>query len=201
MSDIQFVYFDLGGVLFNWKNAFRKLAVHIDRSYDDLLRIVKKYDDDMCRGKIQPNQLLEYIRQELDVDIVLEDFFPWMSENFTPILPMQHLLRQVAKKYHVGILTNIHNGSYEILVKKGFIPDIPYKTVIQSCELCLIKPEEKMFLHAQKKAGFPPSKILFIDDMQENLNTAKELGWNIALFEENHTQQSIRRIKKILGMN
>jgi FMN phosphatase YigB (HAD superfamily) len=174
MSEIQFVYFDLGGVLFNWKNAYRKLAVYVNRPYDDVFTILKKYDDDLCRGKIPPDQLINYYQNELHIDIALNDFNTLISKNYTPILPMHKLLREVTKKYHVGILTNLYSGVWEYCVHNGYVPDIPYKTIIQSCELSLVKPEEKFFLHAQKIAGVPPSKILFIDDMKKNLDKAKE---------------------------
>ncbi len=202
MTDIQFVYFDLGGVLFNWENGLKNLAHHVRKPYAQVLAIFKKYDDDVCRGKITPNHFWNYFRDELPVDIEMEDFLGWWADNFTPIPAMHALVKQVSSKYKVGILTNIWGGgAFEIYVKRGHVPNIPYETVVQSCELSLIKPEAKFFRHAQKKAGVPASKILFIDDYQKNLNKAKALGWQTVLFEENHLQESIKRIKKRLKID
>ncbi len=198
MTDIQFVYFDLGGVLFNWKNALVNLAAHMNKPYEEVYAVFKKYDDDVCRGKITPSHLWDYFRDELSVDVKMDDFLTWWANNFTPIPSMHALVKEVSRTYKVGILTNIYSGAFEIFLQKGHVPNIPYETVIQSCELSLIKPEAKFFRHAQKKAGVGASHILFIDDYQENLDKAKELGWQVMLFEEKHTQESIDRIRKVL---
>ena len=47
-----------------------------------------------------------------------------------------------------------------------------------SCELKCSKPNEKVYKIVEKDCNISPNNILFIDDVQKNLEPAKERGWN-----------------------
>ena len=198
MPKVKFVYFDIGGVLFNWISALDNLAKHLNRPYNEVFAIFQKYDDDVSRGKISPDHLWEYYKKELNSDVEMGDFLDWWSDNFTPIPIMHEFVKKVSRKYKVGILTNIYNGAFIKYLAKGYVPDISYSTIIQSCELNLVKPEKDFFLHAQEKAGVGPGEILFIDDSKDNVENAKRLGWQAIWFDENNPQQTIKQARDLL---
>lgn len=198
MNHIRFVYFDIGGVMFSWKIAVKKFSVFLNKPYSEVFAVVQKYDDDICRGKISPNHLLQYFIKELDLDIQIDDFLNMWTDNFEPILVMHEFVKEVSRKYKIGIITNIYQGAFVQILTKGHIPNIPYKTIIQSCELNLIKPEKAFFIHAQEKASVNPGEILYIDDSKRNLEEASKLGWNTVLFDEKNPGRGIKQARKML---
>ena len=52
-----------------------------------------------------------------------------------------------------------------------------------SCELKMLKPEPLIYRHALEKMGYPADQILFIDDLEENVNASRELDINGYLYE------------------
>ena len=52
-----------------------------------------------------------------------------------------------------------------------------YDYVFLSFELGLKKPERPIYEEVQKRVPFKPQDILFIDDRENNIETAKEMGW------------------------
>jgi len=82
MSKIKFVYFDIGGVLFNWKVALESLAKYLQRPYEQVEAVLKKYDNDVCLGKITPNQFWQYYKSELNADVEINDFADWWTDKF-----------------------------------------------------------------------------------------------------------------------
>jgi FMN phosphatase YigB (HAD superfamily) len=201
MSKIKFVYFDIGDVVFNWKQVLTKLALMSKKSYEEVYAVYKEYDDDVCRGKIMPQELWEHFQKELQLSNKMDNFLKWWSSNFSPIPAMHEIVVETSEKYKVGILTNIYTGIWKYYVKDGLIPEISYAAIVQSCDIGFVKPEIEIFKYAQSKAGVFPQEILFIDNALKNVDRAKELGWQAILYDVNNPQKSVAEIKQILGLN
>ncbi len=45
-----------------------------------------------------------------------------------------------------------------------------------------IKPEEKIYRAVEKASGFPPEEHFYVDDIEEYVNAAKNLGWDAVQF-------------------
>jgi HAD superfamily hydrolase (TIGR01509 family) len=201
MSEIKFIYFDIGDVLFEWKDGLKALFEMSNKPYKEVHDVFEKYDDDACRGKITPQELWHHLKKELNIDTEIDDFADWWSDRFKPILEMHNLVREAVKKYRIGILTNIYHETIIHAFKKGHIPEVNYETIIQSCDLNLIKPEEAFFVHAQKIAGVLVSEILFIDNKSENIDIANRLGWQVVWYDVNNSQKSVAEIKRVLKLS
>lgn len=199
-NNIKFVYFDLGGVLFRWKESLDAISKLCNVSLESTIGVFDKYDNDACRGRISPKQFWEIYKKELNVDIKIENFIDWWTNYFSPIPESHKLVMQLAKKYDVGLLTNIYKGAYEENVKKGHIPHLDYAAVIESCDLDMVKPEREFFLHAQKKTGVKADEIFFIDDKKENIEATKKLGWQGMVFEEDDPKGSVEKIEQKLSL-
>lgn len=65
-----------------------------------------------------------------------------------------------------------------------------------SCELKCSKPNEKVYKIVEKDCSISPNNILFIDDVQKNLEPAKERGWktcNAYGYELNKIRNSVEK--------
>jgi HAD superfamily hydrolase (TIGR01509 family) len=58
------------------------------------------------------------------------------------------------------------------------------------------KPDQAVYAHVEMKTGFSPSRIIFFDDAEENLVTARTQGWTAHLVER--SENPIPAIRKIL---
>ena len=201
MSQIKFVYFDIGDVLFEWKDGLKGLSEISNKSYQETHDAFEKYDADACRGTITPQELWKHLKTELDIKIEIDDFADWWSDYFKPILEMHDLVKKAAKKYRIGILTNIYHETMVHAFKKGNLPEVNYEAIIQSCDLNLVKPEEAFFKYAQDVANVLASEILFIDNKLENIDKARSLGWQVTWYDVNNPQKSAAGIKRVLNLN
>ena len=55
-----------------------------------------------------------------------------------------------------------------------------------SFECGAMKPDEKIYQVATERAGVPPERIFFTDDLPENVEGAKKYGWDAVLFTGAH---------------
>jgi len=196
--DVKFVYFDLGGVFFNWKPALKDLSEHLHRPYEEVEAVFKKYDDDTCRGKISPSGLFKLFGEELNVSVDIQDPEEWWSDRFIPIKPTYDLAAELIKKYKVGLCTNVYAGVLNKIFQKGYVPELSYSTIIESCKIGVVKPEDEFFRIAQEKTGVSSHEILLIDDSAVNVKKASEIGWNTIRFETLNPEDSVSVIKDAL---
>ncbi len=197
---IKFIYFDVGGVIFRWREIFDDMAIIYNRNVDEMLRVFAKYDTDACRGLLHSNQLWDKMCRDLGIKEDKNfDFFQFAMDRFIPIKETHLLIEEISKKYPVGLLTNIHPGVFDHALKRKHIPKVDYKVIIQSCLVGMVKPEKEIFHHAKQRTKAEHEEILYIDDFDININSAKELGWQTILFETNYPKRSILNIRGKLG--
>lgn len=200
-KQIKFVYFDVGGVIFRWREIFDDMAIMHNRNVNDLLSVFAKYDTDACRGLIHSNQLWKNMCRDLGIKEDKNfDFFQFAMDRFIPIQETHQFIEEISKKYPVGLLTNIHPGVFDQAKKRKHIPKVDYKVIIQSCLVGMVKPEKVIFHHAKQRAKAEHEEILYIDDFEVNINSAKELGWQTVLFETNYPKRSIENIRRKLDL-
>lgn len=195
---IKFIYFDLGGVIFNWRKSLVKLAEKHNISIAEIYKVFYETDVAACKGYLNKEQLDKYFQRKLklrDKTLKVTDF---CADNFEPIIEIHNFIRQIAKSNRLGLLSNIRSGLYPLLLEKKKVPHINFQAVIQSCDLGLMKPELAIYKHAHQKSQVRHEEILFIDDLVENLVPARKLGWQTVLFNEEKPDLSIIQIKKLL---
>ncbi|MBN1263465.1 MAG: HAD-IA family hydrolase [Candidatus Pacebacteria bacterium] len=196
---IKFIYFDLGGVLFRFRGGLERLAKENSRQYEDFEKVFRMYDDKVCRGEMMPQDLWLKYKDELGLETKIDDFAEYWTDNFYPIVESHSLVNQLTRGYQIGLLTNIYSGVFSKIIHKGHIPNIDYSAVIQSCNVGYVKPEKEIYQLAQDKSEVLPNEILFVDDKQNFLSMADEMGWATILFDENNPKESVKQINSILN--
>ena len=85
--------------------------------------------------------------------------------------------------YRIYILSTTCEIFYRI-EKAGLLPIYPLLSgYILSSEVGVVKPEPEIYQKLLKKYGIEPTESVFIDDIQANLDTAAELGFETILAE------------------
>ena len=84
--------------------------------------------------------------------------------------------------YNIYLLTNYPEWLFETHWKKGFtfVPYVDGKVV--SGKVKLIKPDHAIYETIIKKYSLNPAESVFIDDVKENVQAAKETGLNAIQF-------------------
>lgn len=103
-----------------------------------------------------------------------------ISDMFTPISEMAGVVADTKKTIgRIGILSNTCEAHWDWIRRmRSRILDQPIDEIVLSCRVESMKPDEKIYRVAQAQAGCQPSEILFVDDKEENVVAAQNLGWN-----------------------
>jgi putative hydrolase of the HAD superfamily len=113
-------------------------------------------------------------------DLIAADILMWSGIN----APMLEWARSVGRAgFKTGILSNI---GFELAsaMEKNFPWVEEFKYTIWSCRLAMAKPDPKIFHCAQQKLDVAPQEILFIDDREENIQAAREVGFIGIVFKD-----------------
>jgi HAD superfamily hydrolase (TIGR01509 family) len=196
-TGVSFVYFDVNGCLvYFYQRAFDKLALISGAHLEAVESAFWHYNDQACKGEISLDDFNAKLAERLGMDrLRWQDYY---LENVEPIREMQELLKETAKQYKVGLLTNIMPGLIGSMRRNEQLPNIEYDAIIDSSEVGAIKPEAKIYKEAAKRAGLEPESILLIDDDRINLMAAERLGWHVLWFDDSHPQDSVERARQAL---
>jgi putative hydrolase of the HAD superfamily len=201
-NKIQYIYFDLGGVVLDFKGGFARLAPVVDRPQEAIENAYFAHAEPAARGTISAPEFWARIRQDLKLnhDNGEFDYEGHRTDSFAPISETHQLMRELSANYRIGILSNTESGVYEHALRKGHIPDIAYANVIKSCEVGMVKPEKEIYQLAQDHAGVSGLAILFVDDRAENIEAAESFGWHGVLFDSTRPADAVAQIREKLSV-
>lgn len=188
-------------MLFNWKGLFKNIADKHNKRIKDVEKSFFKHDLLSCKGVIQTTELWRRMINDLDIKSSIEDFHKLSITSFYPIRETHDYIKFMQTHLSIGLLTNIHHGFLAECLSSGYIPDIEYSAVIESCKIKMVKPDPEIYKYAQKKAKVKNENIFFIDDQEENIKGAKKAGWQAVLFDTFNPVSSIKNIKKYMSDN
>ncbi len=110
------------------------------------------------------------------------------SYNISGILKFNEenitLVKNLAKKYKLGVVSNAGDEYHKILEEKNVSKF--FKVLIFSKNVGFSKPNPEIFNAAIFKMGLKPEEILFIDDSLENVEAGKVLGLKSVLYQSSN---------------
>ena len=192
----RFVYFDLGNVLacFSLERLLRQVANVVDCSADEIKLAYFETDGLQFRferGDIGEDEYYEQICKRLGRQPERELLFHAINNIFwfnEPVLP--YLSALAAMDFPRGILSNTGpqhwtfcTQSFPMILKK-----IPANHVL-SYQVLALKPHREIFEAAIRTArnvvpDIAPGEILFIDDLQKNVQGAADCGIDAVLYHD-----------------
>ena len=195
---IKNLIFDLGGVLLDIEfkrtfDSFNKLGIHDAynlNDYPDVLNLFMALE----RGEHSPENFRKRFRVLTGFDGCnndLDEAFNALLVGFVP--ERVERVRELALKYKTFILSNtnaIHCDHYnQQLYDTVGIKNLDHlvEKAYYSHDLGSRKPEKNIYLRMLSDSGIKANESLFIDDRQENLDAARELGLKVMLVDDNHT--------------
>jgi glucose-1-phosphatase len=196
-NGVQFVYFDINGVMVRFfQRAFTAISADTGVSPDSVEAIFWHYNDAVCRGDMSLEEFNAALANRLGApDIKWEDYY---LGNLDPIIEMHECAKWASEHYRIGLLSNIMPGLISQMITRGLLPDLPYVSIVDSSQVGAIKPEPAIYEKATALAGVPAESILLIDDGRTNLMAAERFGWHVIWFDSYRSDESEARVKSAL---
>jgi putative hydrolase of the HAD superfamily len=196
MAAIKNIVFDLGNVL---------LDLHLEKTeeaFRDLLQeefehAYLKYEADRLFerlevGKISPFEFVNGMRSAADVPISDDDVIDGWNALLGE-LPKKRIdfLRDLSQKYNIYLLSNtnaIHMMWLDDYLAENYGMSIEafigiFKQHFFSFQIQLRKPHKAIYKYVCDKANLSPEETLMIDDREDNIASAKALGFQTYLHD------------------
>jgi len=184
----EFVFFDLGNVVFHFDRA---------RAFLQMARLCG-IDAELVRRTVMDEGLQEALEAGL-IDwaafhaaysrltgtasdpATLAEAASDMFELNVGILPLLAALTRIGMP--MGILSNTCDIHWRHLVGGGFavLPAV-FRTLVLSHEIGAAKPDPRIFAAAAGRAATPPARIFFCDDTPGHVRAARVAGWDAEVF-------------------
>ena len=200
---IQFVYFDLGGVVEldfsgtkKWIIMKKELGITRNRS-KEFTELWKKYEPEICIGR-DLESLLPIIKNKFSLKLPEEYSFliDGFVNRFEANPSIWRVIEEIQRHSKVGLLTNMYLNMFDAIKNRGILPNISWDVIIDSSKVGLQKPDPKIFEFAEKNANFHGQEILFVENSLNNVKAASEFGWRTFLYNSAHPEESSKQLLK-----
>lgn len=187
-----FIYFDLGNVLFFFDRdrAFAQMAAVSGADVAAVHAVVMEggLQKAIERGDINwPEFHAEFCRRtgtHPDAAVLARaasDMFR-LNAAMLPIIAGCH-----RAGVPLGILSNTCAPHWNFLLSGGYaILPGGFREIVLSHEERSAKPDRAIYDVAAARAGVPPERIFFCDDLAPHVDTARDMGWDAELFVAAH---------------
>jgi len=193
MQAIKAVLFDFGNVLgfFDHRKACDKLSALTGMRVlgEEIVKSLFAPDGlatMLERGRIDKRTFMRSVCQELDILPFdnIEEFEELWGDIFTDA-GMSATLSRIKPFVKLGVLSNTDPIHWKYIQKlpvmTAHFNGSPFLTT--SFEVKTRKPDEKMYMAATEKFWCGSWEVLFIDDLQANVDAAKSFGFHAKRFD------------------
>lgn len=200
---IKAVVFDIGSVLERvddtlWPGPWES---RLGLAAGGFFEAVANHDlgGDVTLGEVSEAELREAWKVVFDIDDetadeLMRDMWDWYcGELDTELLDYFVGLRS---SYKTGILSNSGDGARREEQRRYGFADLT-DTIVYSHEVGLMKPDPRIYELTCQRLDVRPDEVVFLDDVQANVDGARRAGWQAILHE--NTSASITAVNEILG--
>lgn len=205
MADIQFVYFDVGGVIVldfsktnKWEDMKRDLNIPplIEKEFE---KLYTKYEIASCLGD-EMDLFMEIAKKKFGIRFpknysILEDVVSRFEVNEA----IHPLLDKHRNNYKMGLLTDMYKNMFNLIETKGLFPNIEWDNVVDSSLEGYRKPHKQIYKIAEMRAETDPESILFVENKQENIDAARKRGWQTFLYDPANPKSSTKELDNLLS--
>lgn len=183
-NNIKNIIFDLGGVIINIFPERSLLAfAQYAKSFTEPSVYKNLMFHELETGQIPAGAFRDRIRKDFNLDITDTQIDDAMMAMLGDVPPERiQLLERMHKKYYTVLLSNtnaIHYDGVNTTVGKtsGNLPLNDYfHKAYYSHLIGLRKPDPRIFELVLRESNLKPEETLFLDDLGENLKSARSLG-------------------------
>ena len=129
------------------------------------------------RGTISDEAFFEGLRRSLGIAISDEQFLDGWNAIFAGEMDgIAPLLERAAKHFPLYVYSNTNRAHVAHFTRIHAHTLKPFRELFYSSSIGMRKPEPAAFDHVVKAMGVPASRVVFFDDLAENVESARALG-------------------------
>ncbi len=188
---VEVILFDLGNVIlpFNHRQIPPKLLPYAPGGnlgdsqeifsylFDPQKGTVGLYES----GRISSEEFFRSLKESFCLSLSFKEFIPIWNDIFVENEEVSQIIRSLKGKRKLGLLSNTNALHFDYVVPKFPIVKTFDKWIL-SHEVGFKKPAPEIFEKAIQWASVEPQRILFIDDLQKNVDAAHSLGMEAIRF-------------------
>lgn len=189
MAAPALVLFDLDGVLTRYDRAARlaALAARSGKSAEQVKAALfdSGLEDESDLGRWRPREYAEELSRRLGAKLTLDDCIAARAASMTPDDATLGLVRRIAQRARVAILTN--NGLFLRAHLPAMCPALfPLFTGRVHCsgEFGVAKPDPAIYRRCLAVLETEPKQALFVDDNPDNVRGAIQAGLDAVHFTD-----------------
>lgn len=107
------------------------------------------------------------------------------------------IVRTLRPTYKVAMLSNVGRGLIDQLFTNKELEEL-FDVVVLSSDIGMVKPDPEIFTYTCEKLGLLPQECMMVDDIQDNIDAAKDIGMCGVVF--NTTEQFVSDAKPVLTL-
>jgi putative hydrolase of the HAD superfamily len=180
-GDADALLFDLGRVVIDidFNKVLASWAGHAGREPAEL---AARFAPDETyfhheRGTISDEAFFDSLRGRLGIAITDEQFLEgWNSTFVGEMEGITALLERASQHLPLYAFSNTNRAHVETFTKMYADVLKPFREIYLSSTIGMRKPEAAAFDHVVKEIGVPASRIVFFDDLAENIEGARARG-------------------------
>jgi len=199
---IKSIFIDFGGVIVRTENKQPRIRVakSLGMSTRGLEKIIFESESSLqsSLGNITEESHWQAVKDKLNVDgtkvkSIIADFFAGdqIDQSLLTFLRNQKPDRKVV------LISNAWSGLRNYITKKGF-SDV-FDRMIISAEIGMMKPDVRIYELALEEVKTKAEEAVFIDDLLENVESARSIGMFGIHFTE--AEKSLAELKSLLSSN
>ncbi len=177
-NKIKWIMFDMGNVLVKYQpQAYKIFAenhnIDIEKAREALI------NEDVFlksgKGDIMEEEFIKIMEDAFGVKLTTEEVIETYSNEIKEVIDgIEDLLNILRTDYRLSILSNTFFAHWEYFKTTPLhdMFDLPMASHI----LREIKPDEAIYRKALSKMKAKPHEVVFIDDLEENIKAAQEIG-------------------------
>lgn len=196
------VLFDFGGVLLTTVDNAARHRWAERLNLDPVAMEAQIFESELMAramiGEVSVDEMWRGIGEMLGLDAeqaeALEtDFFRGERLNEE----LLDFARSLQPHYKMAILSNAWDNAREVFTDLFGLDEV-FETMIISAEVRLAKPDPRIYHLALERVGVRPGEAVFLDDMRENVEAARDIGLRAVLYQNN--RQAIADVQAQLGL-
>lgn len=173
--------FDLGNVVFNvaFDNIYQHWAKHSGVPFEKIKNYFRKdiNFDLLERGDLSEAEYRSITKKNLGMNLSDKIFDEGLTALYLDECEgINPLLKSLKKNYRVIALSNTNSIHKKVWGKKYEDTMNLFEKIFCSHEINTRKPELKPYLIALDYLKLPAEEVIFLDDKEENIEPAKQLG-------------------------
>jgi len=195
---ITAVLFDLGGVLLRFEperiveNFGRAVGMTPEEIRDIAIGHLKA---EFETGALSPAGFRDAISMALNCALDEAEFVPLWSDAFEPNEPILEFFREVKKTRRAYVVSNTDPYHMRWILDRW--PEVAEcDGMALSYELGLRKPDPAFFEAAIERFNLTPTQCVLIDDLPENVEAGREVGFHAVLYES--AEHVLAQVKPLL---